>query len=69
LKRCERHGLTVELKDAKFCPIYDGRLSTVIPRLDAERRILIALAALILAVTVILFGLIEHVPLTRTPMH
>ena len=62
MKRCERCGLTVHLRDAKFCPICGGRLSAVIPKLDVERRILAALAALMLAVAVTLFGLMQHVP-------
>jgi len=52
----------VELKDAKFCPICGGRLSTAIPKPDIERRILVALAVLMLAVTVTLFGLMRHIP-------
>jgi len=65
LKRCERCGLKVKLRDANFCPMCGGRLFTVIPKLDVEKRILVALAALMLAVTVTLFGVMEHVPVSE----
>ena len=65
MKRCERCGLAVEFRDAKFCPMCGGRLFTVIPKLDVEKRFLVALAALMLAVMVTLFGVMEHVPVSE----
>jgi len=65
LKRCERCGLRVKLRDANFCPMCGGRLFTVIPKLDVEKRILIALAAFMLAFTITLFGVMEHVPVSE----
>jgi len=37
LERCERCGLTIDLRDVEFCPIYGGRLLSVIPKLDVEK--------------------------------
>jgi len=65
LKRCERCGLTVEFRDAEFCPMCGGRLFTVIPKLDVEKRILTTLMTLMLAVMVTLFGVMEHVPVSE----
>jgi len=62
LKRCEKCGLEVKIRDAAFCPVCGGRLVHFVPKLDIEKRFLILLAALMLSVTVTLAGVMENVP-------
>jgi len=37
LERCERCGLTIDLRDVEFYPMCGGRLLSVIPKIDVEK--------------------------------
>jgi len=62
LKRCEKCGFEVKIRDATFCPACGGRLIHFIPSLSEDKRILLFFASLALSVAVTLVGLTEKIP-------